>query len=213
MLETRCESEIKSLDMPSVDFLAAIRKSPEGLKISAAAAAATLARRKGLADELRSINERAAKEWPKAFAASEEAAKAVRAAEKALREANAKLAAANNVRFEVSDVYTRRRAELEAGLAESASPLIAVFEQEMLGEMVRLRLPGMIELRDNSTKNEITGVISRGQISNVESINTRLRACMMAIERSRDMQLQPDHSSVPAALDALRAGLPKIERI
>lgn len=75
------------------------------------------------------------------------------------------------------------------------------------------RVRKQIETRDVSVRNAVTGKFSFAVASNAGSINARCRGCMAAIESARDMRLIADQSGVPAALEALRAGLPKIESV
>ncbi len=136
-------------------FIDAIRKSPEGMKISAAAAAEILACRKALAAEFASITERSMLEWPKAVAVSDEAAKAVRAAEKVLAAANER-AALSPMRALADFVRIQRLSrQTQSDLAVSASPLLASFEREMLDEIERI--VKCIEVRDIIKKNHVTG--------------------------------------------------------
>jgi hypothetical protein len=189
-------------------FIDALNASEIGAKISAELAEKATAERKLLADELSKLNDSAERDYPKIVAATEKAFAAFRDAEAKLQDAKNAALAANGARLAASARYTRRRAELEHELAQSASPLIAEFIVWCRDDMQATRRK--FTSRSWDEKNQVTGARFPKSENNGASICARVAALFAAIEATNDMKLIADQSHVAAALEKIKADLPKV---
>ncbi len=196
-------------DPKSREFIDALSTSEIGAKISAELAEKATAERKRIADELSMLNDSAERDYPKIVAAAERAAAAVRAAEAKLQEAKNAALAANGARLAASAKYTHRRAELEKELADSASPLIEVFVRWCRADMDATRRK--FSSRSWEEKNVITGARFPRSLNNSAAISARVAALFAAIEAANDMKLIADQNHVAAAIEKIKAGLPRVD--
>lgn len=189
------------------DFLDALKASELGAKITADIDAQIVAQRKAIADELEAAHKEIEAVFPILEKDAEAALKAYRVAVEKMEAAGAKLNAANAAKSAASHNYTHTRNRLEQELAETASHLIDEFIAWAREE--NHNLPRKFLVRHGV---EVTVAGPRETVSsNRESIEARRAALFAAIECAHEMKNIPDQAGVPAALDALRAGLPAIK--
>lgn len=204
------EADMNAVTPSSFDFLDVLRRTPAVHEAVQAEAARTLAERKALTDALAKLDAKAPAEFAKLDKAISAEIGNVRAAEIALKEANAKLAAANYAKGAAVIAYDAERQRLEAALRNSrAADAIDAFTRDMRDELDaarKLHEGGWIQDRHPVTREPML----RG-FSNKQSVAARVEAIHAAIETAEALRLAADQSDVETKLAALKAGLPKIE--
>lgn len=201
----------KMPDPKSQEFISALKGSAVGAQIERELAERRTAERQRIADELSRLNAGVGKEFDRVAKAADAARKAYEEAHQAAEQARLKHAAATAAKVGASMRYTQARGDLEAQLAQSASPAIAEFVVWCRDEMANARKA----FRGNSwtERNPITGVAVAKAQNNGASINARVAGLFAAIERANELALIPDQSGVPAALEKLRAELPEVKEV
>jgi len=173
------------------------------------AAAQLLAKRKGLAAELRKLEREAEKEFPKLRTAVEAAAAEVHAAESVLDLAREKYRAAASAVSAGSFGHSRSRDELELELRATAAPEIDAFIRSAWEEWESLAKQASTSME--ISRHRVTGRRREVGSSNTASINARRQALRHVIAAAEELKLEPiEPASIPARLAKLRDELPSV---
>lgn len=165
--------------------------------------------RKTAADRLAKIEADAEITFPKLRAAREATIAAAREAELKWRAA---LTVAQQAQIELgsaSHTFSTEQLKLEAQLAETASPEIAIFITDMR-DLWHDCLKKFAFHNHTETANRATGHKVVINSNNKASVVARQQAIDAAKDAAEAMRLEPDQSSVPARLQEIRNNLPAI---
>jgi DNA repair exonuclease SbcCD ATPase subunit len=171
---------------------------------------ARLSERKQIAAELAALHAGIEKEFPKLASAADKAIAELREAEKRLEAARQKVDSAVSAKSAASWNYTYQRDKLERELVESASPLLGEFLEWARSEIVAARRQA--SARHWTEQSLFKGPVARTE-NNFASVAAKIEGLNLAIESATEARLLADQSGIPALLEQLRAGLPKIEEI
>jgi hypothetical protein len=190
-------------------LLAALRNSPEAVKLVAAENERIIAERQKPIDAIKALDAKARREFPALEKGVQTAIAGVREAEKALHAANDKLRMASHAKSAASNTYTRERHLLETQLRDGVSAkLFDDFQSEMFDEIEESRKQfegGYVRVR-----NRVTGRLEERGYNNSISVNGRIAAIKTAMDEAEALRLAADQSVAAARLAELRATLPKI---
>lgn len=165
--------------------------------------------RKSAADKLAKLDAAAEASFPKLRAARDAADAEARAAEIQWREACNRAQQARNDLSTASQKHASELLRLEAQLAETASPEIAIFISEMLEEHEKC-FKQFAFSNSTETVNRITGRKTTVNVNNKASVLARQAAIRDAQAAAEAMRLEPDQSNVSVRLQLLRNNLPAI---
>ena len=190
-------------------LLASLRQSPEIQKILVDEHAHTVAERKEIITAIAALDAKANRDFVSLDKAVETAVAGGREAEKALRAANDRISKASFAKSAAGIDYSIQRQILAVRLREGVDERIfREFQSEMLDELDKARK--QFDVGSVRVKNRMTGFSEDLVFNNGASVQARVAAIRAAMDEAETLPFAADQSLVPARLETLRAGLPKV---
>ena len=189
-------------------IIAAIEPTPLVQKALGDLATRNAEQRLVIVQRLAAVEKDAERNAPKLAKDLAEATTELRRAEAALLAAARKVHAAQSAKSSAGFAFGREHDELEHQLVLGAAPELAAFIREVSDELNNPPQPNVIDTQ--VSRNAVTGRREKVEVTNLESIYSRLKALRAAAEKAKLMQLDADQSDVSERLARLRSSLPSI---